>query len=125
MRRLDDDFAGRALPLPDQPGAGHRAIVGPATTHLRLATIELLAKLFEVFHGAGLQPTKRQFLQAIGEPVLQKAPVERGRFAGEHVAPQLLQFASRGGSEGHHPGQYVGHAKSCRRRRKTGANQAT
>jgi hypothetical protein len=71
--------------------------VGADAALLAVAAVELLAQPFQPPDRLGLQPAIGQFLDAVGQPALQVAPVERRRLAVEQVAPLRLQVWRRCG----------------------------
>ena len=89
MIGLDDDLVGRALPFPNQAGAGDRPVIGTATANANLAAVELFAELLKSFDRGGLQTAVGQLLQAVSQTVFQKAAVVRRRFGVEQIVPVI------------------------------------
>jgi hypothetical protein len=75
-----------ALILAQQPCADDRALILPDATQRDIAAINLLAQRFQAGDGFGLQAAIGKFLNAIGQPAFQKAPVIGRRFAANYVA---------------------------------------
>ena len=103
-----------ALVLPDQPRAGDRPRVG-AHLPLRLAAaVQFLAQLLQPPHRLGLQAAIGQFLDAVGEPALEVAPVEGRRLGLEQIAPLLLQLPASAWSSAPPGAPGWGRESSCR-----------
>jgi hypothetical protein len=66
-------------------------VVGADAALLAVAAVQFLAQPFQPPDRLGLQPAIGQFLDAVGQPALQVAAVERRRLAVEQVAPLRLQ----------------------------------
>jgi len=60
-----------------------------------VAAVEFLAQPLQPPDRLGLQPAIGEFLDAVGQPALQVAPVERRRLAVEQVPPLCLQLRRR------------------------------
>src|SRR5690606_3238170 len=90
----DRDAVLDALPLADQPRAGHRPmrIIVPALPR-PLGLRQFLAERLQVGDGLGRQAAIGQFLYPVRQPALDVAPVEHRRLPLEQVAPLLLQLA--------------------------------
>src|SRR5690606_38963061 len=80
-----------ALPLADQPRAGDWLVVGADPAQHDVAAVELLAQSFEAFDGRRFQTAISQFLDPIGEPAFEEAPIVRWRLRVEEFAPLLLE----------------------------------
>ena len=66
----------------------------------RIAAVELLAERLEALHRLGLQPAIGQFLDAVGQPAFEEAPVVGRRLGLEEIAPLLLQLRRSASSSG-------------------------
>src|SRR3954470_3750215 len=96
-----------ALPFADQARAGDRSVLrSSAASNGRIATVELFAQLSELLNRLRLEPAIGQFLDAVGEPMLQEAPVVERWLGFEEIAPLLLQLFDRRGFQGRDAGQH-------------------
>ena len=76
-----------ALPFADQPRAGDRPVVGADPAQNDVAAVELLAERFEPLDRLRLQAAIGQFLNPVGEPAFQEAPIVGRRLGVEEFAP--------------------------------------
>ena len=76
-----------ALVFADQPRAGDRPLVRWLPAPRRVTAVEFFAELPQALQRLGLEATVGQFLDPIGEPVLQEAPVVGWRLTVEEFAP--------------------------------------
>ena len=99
-----------ALVFADEPRAGDRPVLGRLAAPRRIAAVELFGEVAEALQRLGLEPAIGQFLDAVGEPVFEEAPVVGRRLGLEEIAPFLLQRADRRGFQGGQLGQNgIGH----------------
>ena len=76
----------------------------------RIAAVELLRQRLEALDRLGLQPAIGQFLDAVGQPAFEEAPIVGRRLGLEEVAPLLLQLRRRRGLQRRQARQHgVGH----------------
>jgi hypothetical protein len=95
----------------DQPRADDRLRVVPDAPGSDVVTVVLLAEDLQPPDRLGLQAAVGQLLDAVGEPVLEGAPVVLRRLGLEQLPPLRLQVGHRHGLErGEARGDRVGHA---------------
>ena len=94
-----------ALVFANKPRAGDRPVLGRSAAARWIPAIEIFGDGFEPLDRLGLEPAVRQFLDAVGEPVFEEAPVIGRRLGLEQIAPFLLQRADRRGFQSGQLGQ--------------------
>src|SRR5581483_6795817 len=73
-----------SLPFPDEAGAQHRAVHEPLADRL---AIDFVSERVETFERFRRKSAIGKLLHTISEPMLEEAPVVRGRFILEEVPP--------------------------------------
>src|SRR5690606_12084178 len=79
----DGDDVLDALVLADQAGAGDRALLVADAAEGDVPAVDLLAQRLEALQRLALQAAIGEFLDAVGEPAFQEAPVVGRRLGAE------------------------------------------